>query len=112
MPEKSIIAAHKASKAKRVLNEFDTKIINEEKLDKVVESRETSHQSSHSVMSFKCECDNKACPETIQMSTEEYQQVHRTTKSFVVVPRHVRLDLEEIVIAFSDYVIVAKLFPS
>jgi len=96
---------------KRVLNEFGSKILNEERLDKVFESRKSSRLSPHSDMSFHCECDDKACNETIMMSTEEYQRVHRKTKHFVVVPGHVQLDIEEVVAAFNNFVLVEKFFP-
>jgi len=102
---------HQVATQKRVLNEFSSKILNEERLDKVTESRKTSRLSPHADMAFHCECDDQACTETIMMSTEEYQQVHHKTKQFVVVPAHVRLDIEEIITAFNNYVLVAKFFP-
>jgi hypothetical protein len=104
--------ALKTAAEKRVLNEFGSKILNEERLEMVSASEATAATTSHhSTMSFHCECDDKACDETIQMSTEEYQQVHRKTKYFIVIPSHVRLDLEEIVSSFSNYALVAKFFP-
>lgn len=101
----------KVEAEKRILNEFGSKILNEERLDKVVESRKTSRLSPHADMTFHCECDDMDCTETIQLSTEEYQRVHHKTKQFVVVPSHVRLDLEGIITAFNHYVLVEKFFP-
>lgn len=103
--------ALKIALEKRVLNEFGSKILNEERLDKVVESRKTTNLSPHSTMSFHCECDDKECSETFEMSTEEYQTLHRKTKYFVVIPTHVHLDLEEIITSFNSYVLVGKFFP-
>jgi len=60
-------------------------------------------------MSFTCECDKKSCAEIIQMSTDEYELVHRKANNFVVVPSHVKLDIEKIVTTFSNYLIVEKL---
>lgn len=96
---------------KRVLNEFGSKILNEEKMEKVVESRRSNHLSIRSEMPFHCECDDKDCAETILMSTQEYEKVHSKTKYFIVVPRHVQLDLEEIIESFNNYVLVGKYFP-
>src|SRR2546430_2602220 len=89
----------KVAMEKRVLNEFGAKILNEERMDSVVESRKGTRTSEHAEMLFTCECDDEDCSETISMSTEEYKHVHRRTKHFAVVPSHVRLDLEEIISA-------------
>lgn len=96
------------SKYRRVQNEFRTKDINESKVDHVNEFRDIPNKSSHTLMSFKCECDNETCQETIQMSTEEYEHVHRNSRKFVVIPEHVSLDIEKVVAAFSGFVIVEK----
>lgn len=96
---------------KRILNEFGAKILNEERLEKVIQSRRGTRNSEHADMLFACECDDKECSDTILMSTEEYKHVHRQTKHFIVIPSHVRLDLEEIITAFAGYTLVAKFFP-
>ncbi len=96
---------------KRILNEFGSKILNEERLDKIVQARESKRLAEHLDMSFRCECDDDACIETILMSAEEYQRVHHKTKYFVVVPGHVAPDLEEVITSFSSYAQVAKFFP-
>lgn len=105
------VEALKVAMEKRVLNEFGSKILNEERMDQVVESRRGSRLTEHADISFHCECDDKDCSETISMSTEEYQRVHTKTRNFVVVPSHVRLDLEEIITKFGKYVLVGKFFP-
>jgi hypothetical protein len=109
--DKTIIPTRKISKNERVLNEFGSKIENEEKLDAVVEAREPGDRSLHDILPFDCECDDKGCTETISMSTEEYKQVHHRTNNFAVIPSHVRLDIEEVTTTFSNYVTVKKLFP-
>ncbi len=111
MHDNTPIKNHKVAIEKRILNEFASKILNEERMDRALESRKTGPKTPYSDMTFHCECDAKSCDETIQMSTEEYQQVHRKTKHFVVIPSHVQLDLEEIITSFNDYVLVAKFFP-
>jgi len=111
MNEKSPTEALKVAIEKRILNEFGSKILNEERMDKVVRSRKSSRLDDHTSMAFHCECDDEVCAEIVDMSTEEYQKVHSKTKYFVVVPSHVRIDLEEVVSTFSSYVLVAKFFP-
>lgn len=111
MIDKSPKEALKVALDKRILNEFGSKILNEERLEKVIDARRSTHLDSHSNMEFGCECDDHACQETISMSTEEYTRIHHKTKYFVVVPSHVRVDLEEIVNSFSNYSLVAKYFP-
>lgn len=101
----------KVSMDKRILNEFGSKILNEERLDMVMQSRRQTRLSTYSEMLFSCECDAHDCQETISLSTEEYEKVHTKTKYFIVVPSHVRPDLEEVISSFSSYVQVGKYFP-
>ncbi len=108
MPNKTTAKARKASVKQRVQNESDAKINNEQKVEKVVDDTEDTDQSLLHTMSFNCECDNKSCTEIIQMSTDEYENVHRKPNNFVVVPSHVKLDIEKIVVKFSNFLIVEK----
>jgi hypothetical protein len=97
---------------KRVLNEFATKILNEERMEKVVGMRERANRIEPFVdISFHCECDDRNCEEVISMPTEMYERVHKKTKQFVVVPSHARLDIEDIGVKLPDYVVVEKHFP-
>ena len=98
---------------KRILNEFSQKILNEERLDQVLHfrSKALKRLAQYTDTIFGCECDDAACLETIALSTEEYLKMHEKTKNFIVIPSHVRVDLEEIVSSFKSYVVVAKFFP-
>jgi hypothetical protein len=100
-----------ASKDERVLNEFGAKIGNEKKLDEVVDARQEGDKCLHDILPFDCECDDRECDEKISMSTEEYMKVHHRSNNFVVIPSHVRLDIEKVVTSFSNYTTVTKLFP-
>jgi len=111
MDVKPPTAALKVAMQKRILNEFGAKILNEERLDKMVRSRREERMSPHINVTFLCECDAESCAETISLSTEEYERVHSKTKYFIVVPSHVRLDLEEIISSFTNYAQVGKFFP-
>ncbi len=102
----------KISINKRILNEFATKILNEERISKATDARSRSKRlSEHSEMNFHCECDDRDCMELITISTEEYIQVHHKTKQFIVVASHVRLDIEEIIEHLGAYTLVEKYFP-
>lgn len=111
MKDSSPIRELKIALEKRILNEFASKILNEEKMDKNAESLRGSRLSDFSEVPFHCECDDAACAAFVSISTEEYQKVHTRTRNFVVVPAHVRLDIEEIITSFPNYAVVGKFFP-
>jgi len=100
------------SQDKRVLNEFSSKILNEERVEKLANIRSRAHHlAPFSDTTFHCECDDADCDNTISMSTEMYEQVHKKTKQFIVVPAHVRLDIENVMVRLPAYVVVEKHFP-
>ena len=96
---------------KRILNEFASKILNEEKLDSHIKSQRSSRLSEYSEVAFHCECDDETCTEFVSISTQEYGKVHSRTRNFVVLPSHVKLDIEEIILSFPKYTVVGKFFP-
>ncbi|HUC87403.1 MAG TPA: hypothetical protein VMR75_03760 [Candidatus Saccharimonadales bacterium] len=102
-------AAPKATTEKRILNEYESKVLNEERMGKVARAKKGNKNSSHSQMLFMCECDDGGCLEVISISTEEYKNVHRKTNYFIVIPDHVHLDLEKVISSFDNYVLVEKL---
>src|ERR1700684_2264507 len=108
MGNTSPLGTLKVANEKRILNELGGKILNEERMDKVLDARKGGHHSAHSAMLFTCECDDADCVESISMSTEEYKTVHRKTMHFIVIPSHVHLDLEEVITAFDNYTLVRK----
>jgi hypothetical protein len=99
------------SAKKRLLNELKAKVLNEEKSDTVIGMRKGTSISDRADMLFGCECDKEDCEERIAMSTQEYAGVHRKHMHFIVVPSHVRLDIEEVVNSFSNYCVVRKIYP-
>jgi hypothetical protein len=97
---------------RRILNEFASKILNEEKLGKVLDERiRNHHPSNFTEMLFHCECDDRACAEMIAVSTEEYVLTHHKTKQFIVRPSHVGTDIEKVTEHFANYSLVEKYFP-
>jgi hypothetical protein len=113
MQDKAVQQTLKTALDKRILNEFSQKILNEERLEQVLHFRSKARKrlAGYSDTTFQCECDDATCHETIALSTEEYLKMHGKTKNFIVIPGHVRMDLEEIVSSFKSYVVVAKFFP-
>ena len=97
---------------KRVLNEIEAKVNNEGHSDEVTTQIEAGKRADHTDMVFGCECDTKDCPENIVLSTEEYAQAHSKSMHFIVIPSHVRLDIEDVVASFKLYSIVKKHFPT
>jgi hypothetical protein len=96
---------------KRILNEVQAKILNEEKSDTVIGMKTGANISDRADMVFGCECDTEDCKERIAMSTQEYAKVHGKNMHFIVIPAHVRLDIEEIIVRFTNYCVVNKTFP-
>ena len=97
---------------KRILNEFASKILNEERMEKVVGARaRANHLEPYVDITFHCECDDRECDEVISMPTEMYERIHKKTKQFMVVPSHIRPDIEDIGERFQNYVVVEKHFP-
>jgi hypothetical protein len=97
---------------RRVLNEFASKILNEERLSAMSDISDRGKRlSEFATMLFHCECDDKKCDQYIAMSTEEYTKMHTKTKQFVVVNAHVRIDIEKVVEHFNSYSLVEKFFP-
>jgi hypothetical protein len=103
--------AGEADAKKRILNELEAKILNEYNSDQVTQRRKDTKSREDADVLFGCECDTKGCPEKISLSTQEYARMHRKNMHFVVIPKHVRLDIEEVVSGFMDYCVVKKLFP-
>lgn len=102
----------KTSLDKRILNEFASKILNEERVEKVTGMRNRANQLDPFLDTiFHCECDDKECEETIKMSTELYARLHKKTKQFTVVPDHVRHDIEDVGEKYPSFVVVEKYFP-
>lgn len=51
---------------KRILNEVASKVLNEERMSKVIDERGRSQRlSNFAEMNFHCECDEQTCREAI-----------------------------------------------
>lgn len=57
---------------------------------------------------FVCECADTACLERIAVPTEIYEQVRANPRRFLVRPGHQHPELETLVTANDDYLVVEK----
>ena len=57
---------------------------------------------------YLCECGTVACIERVSLTPEEYERVRAEPTQFVVVPGHIRPDVEAVVYAEEGYEVVRK----
>ena len=55
-----------------------------------------------------CECADTECIETFEIGPEEYAEVRANPRHFAVLPGHVYPDVERVVRAMDEYVVVEK----
>jgi hypothetical protein len=60
------------------------------------------------VVSFVCECGNRACADLVEMTFQEYERVRSDPHTFVVVPGHEMPEAEEVVQRNERFHVVAK----
>jgi hypothetical protein len=60
------------------------------------------------MVSFVCECGNRACADLVQMTFEEYEGVRSDSQTFVVVPGHEMPEVEEVTERGERFHVVAK----
>jgi hypothetical protein len=58
---------------------------------------------------FICECMNETCDESVSLTIEEYEHVREGGNSFLVLPGHEVLAVEETLEANERFLVVAKL---
>jgi hypothetical protein len=64
---------------------------------------------SASFVEFVCECLDRECAETVSLTRDEYEHVRSKSNSFLVLPGHDVLAVEEVIESHDRYLIVAKL---
>jgi hypothetical protein len=57
---------------------------------------------------FVCECSDASCAEAIDVSAETVRSLHEDRNLYVIKPTHLNTDLEELVEAQREFVIVRK----
>jgi len=66
---------------------------------------------SASFDSYVCECRRKKCIAPIKLTREEYAEIRRDPRRFVVVPGHASARLERVVLATPGFHIVVAIQP-
>jgi len=57
---------------------------------------------------FYCECSDENCKQRLKISLNEYNKIHRDSKSFIVARGHEVTSLEDIIFVGTDYSVVRK----
>jgi hypothetical protein len=92
-----------AQKARLAQNEDLFRDLNEQ----INESAETHGADSH-VYEFFCECSDPTCMERVELTLAEYEHVRAEATRFVVRKNHVVREIEHVVEAVADHMVVEK----
>jgi hypothetical protein len=57
---------------------------------------------------FVCECSTSGCFERITLTLREYERVRGDGTHFLLVPGHEDLEIEQVIAAYEQYVVVEK----
>ena len=98
MPEASHERAVQAAKDQSLFREVN------EQMRELNEAFETATRESR----FVCECANRDCLDHVSVTLEEYEEIRRVPTHFVVAPGHVYRDVERVVWAVEEHVVVEK----
>ena len=76
--------------------------------DRIDESTE-EHGSPAETVAFYCECSDRDCVERVEMNGPEYEVIRSDPTQFVVLPGHLRLEVEEVVRRAPEFLVVRKI---
>lgn len=68
------------------------------------------HQSGKATVKFYCECSDPDCTERIELSTHEYEKIHKNKKCFITLIGHETPEVEDLVEKNRSYQVVKKHF--
>ena len=57
---------------------------------------------------FRCECGQTHCDSRLQLSLEQWDEVHSRSDRFLVMPEHVADDVEVVVAEYSNFWLIQK----
>ena len=60
---------------------------------------------------YLCECSDVQCTDTIELRLSEYESVRARPKSFLIIPGHERLEVEDVTDERDAYIVVEKIVP-
>ena len=55
-----------------------------------------------------CECGNRECEETLELTVEEYESARKDSRRFVVVPGHIFPEAERVILESDRYHVLEK----
>jgi hypothetical protein len=67
-----------------------------------------SFEERQEIHTFVCECANTQCVEQISLPVKDYEAIREHPNRFIVVPRHVFPEVEDVISENNGYVLVAK----
>jgi hypothetical protein len=67
------------------------------------------HGADHETIAFYCECSDRDCVERVEISGGEYEVVRSDPAQFIVLPGHLRLEVEEVVRRAPGFLVVRKI---
>lgn len=97
----------KYSERRLAENEVIFRTFNEEAKDFALEAGR-GVLSAGQRLHFYCECSRLGCIARIDLVAEEYERIHRNRRRFILKPGHEMHDVEKVVEAGPDYVVVEK----
>jgi hypothetical protein len=92
---------------------FEERVARNEALFREVNERvlELAVRTDRSI-GFVCECGDEACVEHVEVPLAVYEQVRANARRFVVLPGHVTVEIEHVVMRTDGYAIVEKDAPT
>jgi hypothetical protein len=66
------------------------------------------HGTGAGAITFYCECSDRDCVERVEMSGPEYEVIRSDPTQFVLLPGHLRLEVEEVVRRSPGFLVVRK----
>lgn len=61
-----------------------------------------------SLVAFRCECASLECNQLVELTPKAYERVRENPRRFVVLRGHELAEVETVVEAYADYVVVQK----
>jgi hypothetical protein len=91
------------TKARLATNEAVFREINDH-----IEHAATAHGGDSHLYEFVCECSDEQCLERVHTTLAEYRHARADSRRFLVVKGHVIQEIEHVVEAVRDHVIIEK----
>ena len=80
------------------------------RLEEVVERiREEDDLDADAPIGFFCECSDLDCRERVHAVPGRFEEIHRDSELFILVPGHERPEIERVVDQEADFLIVRKI---